>query len=73
MNLLVGRLSHQYGRKHVLIVGWIVAIPMPFMILYASNWNWIIGSTLLLGINQGLCWSMALTNFLVMLPLLLLA
>ncbi|WP_342591014.1 MFS transporter [Isorropodon fossajaponicum symbiont] len=62
MNLLAGRLSDQYGRKRVLIAGWIVAIPMPFMILYAPNWNWIMASTLLLGINQGLCWSMTINS-----------
>ncbi len=62
MNLLAGRLSDQYGRKRVLIAGWIVAIPMSFMILYAPNWNWIIASTLLLGVNQGLCWSMTINS-----------
>ncbi len=60
MNLLAGRLSDYYGRKPVLIVGWVVAMPIPFMILYAQNWNWIIIATLLLGVNQGLCWSMTI-------------
>lgn len=61
-NLLAGRLSDYYGRKQVLIVGWIIAIPIPFMILYAPSWNWIVAATLLLGINQGLCWSMTINS-----------
>ncbi len=62
MNLLAGKLSDTYGRKRVLIVGWIVAIPVPFMILYAPSWSWIIGAILLLGVNQGLCWSMTINS-----------
>ena len=62
MNLLAGRLSDGYGRKRVLVAGWIVAIPIPFMILFASNWSWIVAATLLLGINQGLCWSMTINS-----------
>jgi MFS family permease len=62
MNLLAGRFSDHYGRRRVLITGWIIAIPVPFMILYAPNWNWIIAATLLLGINQGLCWSMTINS-----------
>ena len=62
MNLLAGRLSDQHGRKRVLIAGWIIAIPIPFMILYAPSWNWIVAATLLLGINQGLCWSMTINS-----------
>lgn len=62
MNLLAGRLSDGYGRKRVLVAGWIVAIPIPFMILFASNWSWIVAATLLLGVNQGLCWSMTINS-----------
>jgi len=62
MNLLAGKLSDRYGRKIILIAGWIVALPIPFMLLYAPNWNWIIAATFLLGINQGLAWSMALNS-----------
>ena len=62
MNLTAGRLSDVYGRKRVLIMGWIVAIPIPFMILYAPSWNWIVAATLLLGVNQGLCWSMTINS-----------
>ncbi len=62
MNLLAGRFSDVYGRRRVLITGWIIAIPIPFMILYAPSWNWIVAATLLLGVNQGLCWSMTINS-----------
>lgn len=62
MNLFAGKLSENYGRKKILILGWLVALPIPFILLYAPNWNWIIFSTVLLGFNQGLCWSMALNS-----------
>jgi len=61
LNLIAGRLSEQIGRKQVLFLGWIVAIPIPFMIFYAPSWNWIVAATILLGINQGLTWSMTQT------------
>ncbi|NQZ10777.1 MAG: MFS transporter [Algicola sp.] len=62
MNLFAGKLSETYGRKKILLAGWLVALPIPFMLLYAPNWNWIIMATVLLGFNQGLCWSMALNS-----------
>ncbi|NRB22933.1 MFS transporter [Shewanella sp.] len=62
MNLFAGKLSETYGRKKILILGWLVALPIPFILLYAPNWNWIIFTTVLLGFNQGLCWSMALNS-----------
>jgi MFS family permease len=62
MNLLAGKLSEQYGRKKILILGWIIVLPLPFILLYAPSWNWIIFATVLLGLNQGLCWSMALNS-----------
>ncbi|MEE9303563.1 MAG: MFS transporter [Thiotrichaceae bacterium] len=62
MNLLAGRFSDRYGRKRILIAGWLIAIPIPFMILYAPSWGWIVAATLLLGINQGLCWSMTMNS-----------
>jgi len=62
MNLFAGKLSETYGRKNILLLGWLVALPIPFILLYAPNWNWIIFSTVLLGFNQGLCWSMALNS-----------
>jgi len=62
MNLLAGKLSERYGRKKILVIGWVVALPIPFILLHAPNWNWIIAATVLLGFNQGLCWSMALNS-----------
>lgn len=62
MNLFAGTLSDRYGRKRVLISGWLVALPMPFILLWAPSWNWIIAATVLLGFNQGLAWSMALNS-----------
>jgi len=61
LNFVAGRLSERVGRKTVLVWGWIVALPIPAMILYAPSWNWIVAATVLLGINQGLAWSMTQT------------
>jgi len=62
MNLLAGRLSDRFGRKSVLIAGWLVAVPIPFLLMYAPNWSWVVFATALLGVNQGLCWSMTLNS-----------
>ena len=56
-NYYTGVLANRFGRKNLLIAGWIVAIPIPFILMYAPNWNWIIAANVLLGINQGLAWS----------------
>ena len=56
-NLLTGKLTHYITRKQVLIIGWVAALPVPFLLMYASSWNWIIVANILLGINQGLAWS----------------
>ena len=61
LNFVAGRLSERIGRKQVLFWGWVVALPIPFIILYANSWNWIVFATVLLGINQGLTWSMTQT------------
>ncbi|WP_197919118.1 MFS transporter [Thiosulfatihalobacter marinus] len=61
MNFVAGRWSERVGRKRVLIWGWIAALPIPVLIWAAPDWNWIIAATVLLGINQGLCWSMTQT------------
>ncbi|MGV6816401.1 MAG: MFS transporter [Thiotrichales bacterium] len=62
MNLGAGRWSDHYGRRRVLLAGWLVALPIPLMIWYAPNWNWIVAATVLLGVNQGLCWSMTINS-----------
>jgi MFS family permease len=62
MNFVSGRLSETVGRRRVLIWGWLVALPIPFMILYAPSWNWIVAANVLLGVNQGFTWSMTVTS-----------
>lgn len=64
MNLWAGRWAEQVGRKKVLLWGWLLAWPIPFLIYFSSSWNWIVGATLLLGANQGLTWSMTQTSVL---------
>ncbi|MDH4274630.1 MAG: MFS transporter [Gammaproteobacteria bacterium] len=61
LNFVAGRWSERIGRKSVLLLGWAAAIPIPFMILYAPNWDWIVAATILLGVNQGFTWSMTQT------------
>ncbi|HRF27893.1 MAG TPA: MFS transporter [Ferruginibacter sp.] len=56
-NYYTGVLASRFGRRRLLIAGWIIALPIPFMIMYAPSWNWIIAANVLLGINQGLTWS----------------
>lgn len=56
-NLLAGRWSDRYGRKPILILGWLIDLPVPLLIIFAPSWNWIVFANVLLGINQGLCWS----------------
>lgn len=58
LNLYAGSLSDKWGRKNVLVLGWLLGLPVPLILLFASNWNWIIFANVLLGINQGLAWSM---------------
>ena len=57
-NLVSGQLADAWGRKRVLILGWLVGLPVPFMIIWAPSWGWIVAANALLGINQGLAWSM---------------
>jgi MFS family permease len=56
-NYGAGRLCDRFGRKHVLIAGWLVAIPVPFLLMWAPTWNWVLIANLFLGISQGLTWS----------------
>jgi MFS family permease len=56
-NYGAGRLSDRWGRKHVLVAGWLAAAPVPFLLMWAPAWNWILFANLLLGVSQGLTWS----------------
>ena len=56
-NYYTGALANRFGRKKLLVYGWIIGIPIPFILMFAPDWNWIIAANVLLGINQGLTWS----------------
>lgn len=61
MNFVAGRLSERLGRTRILLFGWLIALPIPLLILLGPSWDWIVAATVLLGVNQGLTWSMTLT------------
>ena len=56
-NYFTGRLANKFGRKNLLLFGWLIAIPVPFILIYAPSWSWVIFANVLLGVNQGLTWS----------------
>lgn len=56
-NLIAGALSDRYGRKPVLVTGWMIGLPVPFLLMWAPSWGWVVAANVLLGINQGLTWS----------------
>src|SRR5574337_1757261 len=56
-NYFAGRFSDRFGRKHVLVAGWLVAVPVPFLLMWAPSWDWILVANALLGVSQGLTWS----------------
>ena len=58
VNLVSGVLADRHTRKTVLVAGWVVGLPVPFMLAYGPSWAWIVGANVLLGISQGLAWSM---------------
>jgi MFS family permease len=57
-NLISGQLADSWGRKRVLVLGWLVGLPVPFIIMWAPHWEWIVAANALLGVNQGFAWSM---------------
>ena len=57
-NFFAGRLSDRYGRRRVLLAGWLIGLPVPFLVIWAPDWSWIVGANALLGMSQGLAWSM---------------
>ncbi len=56
-NYYTGRLANKFGRRNLLLFGWLLALPIPFMLLYAPGWSWVIFANVLLGVSQGLTWS----------------
>jgi MFS family permease len=56
-NYLAGRLSDRFGRKQVLVGGWLAAVPVPFLLMWAPSWSWVLVANAFLGLSQGLCWS----------------
>jgi MFS family permease len=56
-NFVAGRLGDVFGRKPVLVAGWLAGLPVPFLVIWAPSWSWIVFANVLLGINQGLAWS----------------
>lgn len=62
LNLLAGRLADHFGRKPLLVLGWLIALPVPFLIIFAPSWGWVVAANVLLGMNQGLTWTMTVTG-----------
>ena len=62
LNLVGGRLSESWGRKPLLLIGWLAAVPIPPLIIWAPNWWWIVAANVFMGVNQGLAWSMTVTS-----------
>lgn len=56
-NFFMGKMANKVGRKRLLVLGWLFGLPVPFVLMFAPSWNWIIFANVLLGINQGLAWS----------------
>ncbi len=57
VNYFAGLLANRLGRKNLLVIGWLFAVPVPFILMYAQAWEWVVLANVLLGINQGLAWS----------------
>ena len=62
VNFVAGALADRIGRKQVLMWGWLAALPIPFLLLYAQNWGWVVAANIFLGISQGLTWSVTVIS-----------
>ncbi len=58
-NYFTGKLVSRFGRKKILLIGWLLALPIPFLLIFAPNWSWVILANILLGVSQGITWSSA--------------
>jgi MFS family permease len=58
-NLAAGLLADRFGRRPVLLAGWLVGVPVPLLLIWAPSWDWVVAANILLGVNQGLTWSVA--------------
>ena len=67
-NLFAGTLADRFGRKGVLLIGWLLGLPIPMLLIAAPTWNWVIAATLLLGVNQALTWSMTVNMMVDLVP-----
>ncbi len=61
LNMVAGRLSDKLGRKRVLVIGWIIGLPIPFILIFAPSWSWVILANVLMGVNQAIAWTMTVT------------
>lgn len=62
LNMIAGRWSDKIGRKPVLVLGWVVGLPIPFILIFAPSWFWVVIANVLMGFNQGLAWTMTVTS-----------
>ena len=62
LNLYSGKWADEYGRRPVLIAGWLSALPIPLILIYAPSWRWVAVGNVLLGVNQGIAWSMSMIS-----------
>jgi MFS family permease len=67
-NLFAGTLADRFGRKGVLLIGWLLGLPVPILLIVAPSWNWVIAANLLLGVNQALTWSMTVNMMVDLVP-----
>lgn len=68
VNLLAGFAADRFGRKAVLIVGWLVGLPVPLLLIWSSSWAWVLFANVLLGVNQALTWSMTVNMMVDLVP-----